>query len=133
QGVVFCLQPLVFVPQGVVTDPAGLCARDGLYHALSMHVDRGTTIATVVRPPRHCSPSATEDGGSIANPGLNRYIQHGSEPPRSKLGQTWFIDDEAHLLQSRVIVNSNSSKNRYSGTIPETKSECSVKWLIPQG
>jgi len=34
------------------------------------------------------------------------------------LGQTWFIDREAHLLQSRVIVNSNSSKNRYSGTIP---------------
>jgi Glycosyl transferase family 2 len=45
-------------------------------------------------------------------------MQHGSEPPRAKLGQTWFIDDEAHLLQSRVIVNSNSSKNRYSGTIP---------------
>src|SRR5262249_6139343 len=60
----------------------------------------------------------TEDSGGIANPGLNRYIQHGSEPPRSKLGQTWFIDHEAHLLQSRVIVNSNSSKNRYSGTIP---------------
>src|SRR5512132_2796902 len=83
-----------------------------------MHVDSGATRATLVRPPRHRSPSATEDGGSIANPGLNRYIQHGSEPPRSKLGQTWFIDHEAHLLQSRVIVNSHSSKNRYSGTIP---------------
>src|SRR4029450_3353581 len=83
-----------------------------------MCVNSGTTIATLVRSPRHRSPSATEDGGSIANPGLNRYIQHGSEPPQSKLGQTWFIDHEAHLLQNRLIVNSNSSKNRYSGTIP---------------
>ena len=98
---VFCLEPLVFVPQGVVTDPTGLCARDGLYHALGMCVDRGATIVTVLRPPRHRSPSATEDGGSIANPGLNRYMQHGSEPPRAKLGQTWCIDHEAHLLQSR--------------------------------
>src|SRR5262245_8529360 len=83
-----------------------------------MRVDGGTTIATLLCSPRHCSPRATEDGGGIVNPGLNRYIHHGSEPPRSKLGQTWFIDDEAHLLQNRLIVNSNSSKNRYSGTIP---------------
>jgi hypothetical protein len=48
QGVVFCLEPLVFVPQGVVTDPAGLGARNGLYHALSMRVDSGTTIATLL-------------------------------------------------------------------------------------
>src|SRR5438874_997924 len=83
-----------------------------------MRVDSGATIATLLRPPSHRSPSATEDGGGIANPGLNGYIQHGSEPPRSKLGQTWFIDHEAHLLQSRLIVNSNSSKSRYSETIP---------------
>src|SRR5207302_5380948 len=72
-----------------------------------MRVDGGATIATLVRPPRHRSPRATEDGGGIANPGCNGYIQHGGEPPRSKLGQTWFIDHEAHLLQSRLIVNSH--------------------------
>src|SRR5262245_66345768 len=83
-----------------------------------MRVDGGATIATLLCPPRHRSPRATEDGGGIANPGCDSYIQHGSEPPRSKLGQTWFIEHEAHLLQSRVIVNSNSSKNRYSETIP---------------
>jgi len=83
-----------------------------------MRVDGGATIATLLGSPRHRSPSATEDSGGIANPGLNSYIQHGGEPPRSKLGQTWFIDHEAHLLQSRLIVNSNSSKNRYSETIP---------------
>src|SRR5262245_44570561 len=83
-----------------------------------MRVNSGATIATLVRPPRHRSPRATEDGGGIANPGRNSYIQHGSEPPRSKLGQTWFIDHEAHLLQSRLIVNSNFAKYRYSGTIP---------------
>src|SRR5438128_6238103 len=101
QRLVFCFELLVFVPKRVVTDPAGLFARDGLYHALGMRVDGGTTIATLLRPPRHRSPSATEDCSGMANPGLNRYIQHGSEPPRSKLGQTWFIDHEAHLLQSR--------------------------------
>src|SRR5947207_13558057 len=84
-----------------------------------MRVDGGATIATLLCPPRHRSPRATEDGGGIANPGCNSYIQHGSEPPRSKLGQTWFIDHEAHLLQSRFIVNSNSSENRYSETIPK--------------
>src|SRR6187200_2011346 len=83
-----------------------------------MCVDGGATRATLVRPPRHRSPRATEDGGGIANPSCNGYIPHGSEPPRSKLGQTWFIDHEAHLLQSRLMVNSNSSKNRYSETIP---------------
>jgi hypothetical protein len=54
----------------------------------------------------------------MANPGLHGYLPHGSEPPRSKLGQTWFIEHEAHLLQSPLIVNSNSSKNSGSETIP---------------
>src|SRR5262245_28238925 len=98
-----------------------------------MCVDSGATRATVLRPPSHRSPSATDDGGGIANPGCNGYIQHGSEPPRSKLGQTWFIDQEAHLLQSRVIVNSHSSKNRYSGTIPATASDHGAKWLRAYG
>jgi hypothetical protein len=92
-----------------------------------MRVDGGATIATLLRPPRHRSPSATDNGGGIANPGLNGYIQHGSEPPRSKLGQTWFIDQEAHLLQRRVIVNSNSSKNSYSETIPEKVTAISLQ------
>ena len=35
-----------------------------------------------------------------------------------EVSQTWCIDHEAHLLQHRVIVNSHSSKNRYSETIP---------------
>src|SRR5215813_2662492 len=39
--------------------------------------------ATVLRLPSHHSPSTTEDGGGIANPGCNGDIQHGSEPPRS--------------------------------------------------
>src|SRR5439155_47673 len=93
------------------------------YYALSMRVDGGATRATLLCPPRHRSPSATEDGGGIANPGCHSYMQHGSEPPRSKLGQTWFIDHEAHLLQSRFIVNSHSSENRYSEMIPITNIE----------
>ena len=93
-----------------------------MYYALGMCVDSGATIATLLGPPRHRSPSATEDGGGIANPGLNSYIQHGSEPPRSKLGQTWFINHEAHLLQSRVIVNSNSSKKQLLWDDPELDS-----------
>ena len=79
-------------------DPARLFARDGLYHALGMRVDGRATLATLLRLPRHRSASATEDGGGIANPGCNGYLQHGSEPPRSKLGQTWFIEHGAHLL-----------------------------------
>src|SRR5262245_53731056 len=98
---VFCLEPLVFLPKSVGTDPTGLFARDGLYHALGSRGDSGATIATVLRPPSHRPPSATADGGGIANPGLHGSMQHGSEPPRSKLGQTWCIDHEAHLLQSR--------------------------------
>jgi hypothetical protein len=35
-----------------------------------------------------------------------------------QVSQTWCIAHEAHLLQSRLIVNSHSSKNRYSETIP---------------
>ena len=93
-------------------------ARDGLAHALGMGGDSGATRATLLGPPRHRAPSATEDGGGMANPGLNRSMQHGSAPPRAQVGQTWFIHDEAHWLQSRVIVNANASKNRYSGTIP---------------
>src|SRR5262245_59536512 len=95
-----------------------------------MCVDSGATRATVLRPPSHRSPSATDDGGGIANPGCNGYIQHGSEPPRSKLGQTWFIDQEAHLLQSRVIVNSHSSKNRYPETIPAIITRDAVEILL---
>ena len=98
------------MPKSVVTDPTGLCARDSLYHALGMRVDGSATRATVLRPPRHRSPRATEDGGGIANPGCNGDMQHGSAPPRAQLGQTWFIDHEAHLLQNRFIVNSNSPK-----------------------
>src|SRR5262245_32516812 len=93
-----------------------------------MRVDGGATRATLLCSPRHRSPRATEDGGSIANPGCNSYIQHSSEPPRSKLGQTWFIDHEAHLLQSRVIVNSNSPKIRYSETIPENGPRFGCMW-----
>ena len=78
---VFCLESLVFLPQGLITEAARLLARDGLDHALGMHVDSGATIATVLRPPRHRAPRATEDGGGIANPGCNGSIQHGSEPP----------------------------------------------------
>src|SRR5262249_35787857 len=96
-----------------------LFARDGLDHTLGMCVDSSATIATAARPPRHRSPRATEDGSGIANPGLNRYIHHGSEPPRSKLGQTWFIDQEAHLLKSLLLVNYIASTNRYSETIPK--------------
>src|SRR5262249_23719923 len=94
-------------------------ARDRLYYTLGMCVDGSATIATLLCLPSHRSPRATEDGGGIANPGCHGYIQHGSEPPRSQLGQTWFIHHEAHLLQSRLIVNSNSPQNRYSETIPE--------------
>src|SRR5687768_2853881 len=62
QGIVFGLEPLVFVPQDVVTGPTGLFARDSLYHALGMCVDGGATVATLGRAPRHRSPRATEDG-----------------------------------------------------------------------
>jgi hypothetical protein len=105
----FTRQP-VFAPQGVVTEPTRLFARDGVSHALSRHGDSGATSATVLRPPRHRSPRATEDGSGMANPGCHGSMHHGSEPPRSKLAQTWYIDHEAHLLQSRVIVNSIPQK-----------------------
>src|SRR6266851_2217765 len=82
---VFRLEPLVFLPKGVVTDPAGLFACDRLHYAVGMHVEGGATIAALVRPPRHRAPSPTEDGGGIANPGLNGYIPHGSEPPDPSL------------------------------------------------
>ena len=98
---VFRLEPLVFLPKSVVTEPTRLFARDSLDYTLGMGVDGGATLATLLGLPRHRSPRATEDGGGIANPGCHGYIQHGSEPPRSKLGQTWFINHEAHLLQSR--------------------------------
>jgi len=101
-----------------ICDTTGLFARDGLYDALGMRVDSGATLATVWRPPRHRSPSATADGSGMAHPSLHRDRQHGRAPPRSKGGEPWCIDHEAHLLRSRCIVNSNSSKNRYSGTIP---------------
>jgi hypothetical protein len=101
QRLVGCREPLVCVPQGGVTAPAGLGARAGWYHALGMPVDGGATQATWWRPPRHRAPSAPEDGGGMANPGRNRYRQHGSEPPRSQVGQTWCMDHEAHGLQRR--------------------------------
>src|SRR5215470_17418024 len=34
QGLVFCLEPLVVLPQRIVTDSTGLCPRDGVDHAL---------------------------------------------------------------------------------------------------
>ena len=49
---VFCLEPLVFLPKGVVTEPARVCARNSLYYALGMRVDGGATRATLLRPPR---------------------------------------------------------------------------------
>ena len=72
-----------------------------------------------VAPAESRSPRAPEDGGGMAQPGGHGSLQHGREPPRSQLGQTWFTGHEAHLLPSRFIVNAHSSKNRHSETIPD--------------
>jgi hypothetical protein len=66
--------------------------------------------ATAASPP----PRATEDGGGMTHPGRNGAMQPGREPPRSKRARTGFLDQEAHWLQSRCIVNLNFSKKQLS-------------------
>jgi len=111
---VCCLELLVVVPKRIVTDPTGLGARDGLYHALGRRVDRGATRATVGRLPRHRSPSAPEDGGSVAHAHVNRSTHHVCEPPRSKGIVTWCALSEAHSLHPHPIVNCNSCQKALS-------------------
>ena len=83
QGRVFCCEPLVSWPQSVVTAPTDLCARPSVSHTPGRQGDSGATRATWWRPPRHRSPSPTEDGGGMAQPGLDGDRPHGSAPPRS--------------------------------------------------
>jgi len=101
KGLVFGLQPLVLCPKRLRADATCLFTGPGLNYALGVRVDGRAALATLLRAPSDRSPGATEDGGGIANPLLNRSSQQCGEPPRSKYGLTWFIDDEAHLLKCR--------------------------------
>jgi hypothetical protein len=111
---VFCLEPLVVLPQRIVTDFTGLCARDGVDHALGRRVDSGASRGTVVRPPRHRSPSAPEDSGSVAHPHVNRSTHHVCEPARSKVIVTWCARSEAHSLHPYPRVNGHARQKALS-------------------
>src|SRR5262245_14221602 len=67
---------------------------------------------------RDGAPASTQNCCGVANPHVNRYTQHGGEPPCAKCSPTWVDSEEAHWLQTRSIVNDNSCHKGLPETIP---------------
>src|SRR5215510_8818297 len=91
-----------------------------LGHTLGVVIDRRATVPNLPHPPGHRSPATTEDCRGIANPDIDRYTQHRSEPLVDKCivpcdrflkgslslssprCQPQFLAKEADLKQSRA-------------------------------
>jgi len=66
-----------------------LLVDDRLLDALGMVIDRCAAVSGLVSAPGHGTPTCTQDRFSVANTHINRYTQHRSEPPRSKVVGLW--------------------------------------------
>ena len=68
-------------PKGLVTDATHLLIRDRLRDALGVGRDGWAALASRLGTPGDGAPAPTEDRGGVANPDVDRYTQHDSEPP----------------------------------------------------
>src|SRR5262249_3645747 len=74
-------QARILSPQRRVNELPPPLVGDRLRDALGVVVARCAAVASLLSVPGHGAPAPTEDRCSVANPHVNRYTQHRSEPP----------------------------------------------------
>ena len=114
QHLVCSPKALMIGPQRLVTATASLLIDDRLLDALGVLRDRCAAVSDRLSAPGHGTPTPTQDRCSVANPHINRYTQHRSEPPRSKGVGPWCDSCEAHSLHTHHIVNHNACQKALS-------------------